>query len=94
MSIKACKRSRVQISSSPLTENAFGFMSRAFFDGVGRLMALRLTRSDHAVVPNFMVFGPTIDELVHPLEEACSLCFHSSTERNAVFCWQRQRVKA
>ena len=41
----ACKRSRVRFSSSPLTENAFGFMSRAFFDGVRELRISGLTRS-------------------------------------------------
>jgi len=53
----ACKRSRVRFSSSPLTENAFGFMSRAFFDEVTELMTLGLTRSDPFVDPLGQEFG-------------------------------------
>lgn len=34
----ACKRSRVQISSSPLTENAAGIVPAAFFDGLRELV--------------------------------------------------------
>ena len=51
MHCMACKRSRVRISSSPLTENAAGMNPAAFFDGVRELVILGVTRSDPFVDP-------------------------------------------
>jgi hypothetical protein len=42
----SCKRPRVQISSSPLTENAAGIELVAFVDGVTELRFWGLTRYD------------------------------------------------